>query len=60
MAALAASGMTPDEFERRERQGIVEGQFQSAIQDSAIATPAELAAAHRRCAISSARSPICW
>jgi peptidyl-prolyl cis-trans isomerase D len=44
-ATLAASGMTPEEFERRDREGIVVGQFQSSVADSAIATPAELAAA---------------
>src|SRR5690242_3145694 len=42
-ATLAASGMTPEEFERRDRQGIIMDQVQSAIQSSAIATPAELA-----------------
>ncbi|HEX2667604.1 MAG TPA: SurA N-terminal domain-containing protein [Gammaproteobacteria bacterium] len=44
-STLAASGLTPEEFERRDRQGIVVGQFQGSITDSAIATPAELAAA---------------
>ncbi len=43
-ATLAASNMTPEEFERRDRQGIVVGQFQSSVTDSAIATPAEFAA----------------
>lgn len=43
-SALAASGMTPSEFETRDRQGMEVGQVQSAIQDSAIATPADLAA----------------
>jgi peptidyl-prolyl cis-trans isomerase D len=43
-ATLAASGLTPEEFERRDREGIVVGQFQGSIADSAIATPAELAA----------------
>ncbi len=43
-AALAASGMTPSEFETRDRQGMEVGQVQSSIQDSAIATPADLAA----------------
>lgn len=42
VATLAASNMTPDEFERRDRQGMVMGQMQSSIQSSAIATPAEL------------------
>ncbi|HEV2332553.1 MAG TPA: SurA N-terminal domain-containing protein [Gammaproteobacteria bacterium] len=45
VAALSSSGMTPAEFERRDRQGIEVGQVQDAIQDSAIATPAALAAA---------------
>ncbi|HEY1992389.1 MAG TPA: SurA N-terminal domain-containing protein, partial [Gammaproteobacteria bacterium] len=44
-ATLTSIGMTPDEFERRMRQSIVTGQFQSAITDSAIATSAELSAA---------------
>ena len=43
-SALAASGMSPAEFESRDRQGIEVGQVQSSIQDSAIATPAELSA----------------
>ena len=41
-AALAASGMSPTEFESRDRQGMEVGQVQDSIQDSAIATPAEL------------------
>ena len=45
VATLTSIGMTPDQFERRMRQSIVTGQFQSAITDSAIATPAELDAA---------------
>jgi len=44
-ATLTSIGMTPDDFERRMRESIVTGQFQSAITDSAIATPAELDAA---------------
>ena len=44
-ATLTSIGMTPAEFERRMRESIVTGQFQSAITDSAIATPAELDAA---------------
>ena len=44
-ATLISIGMTPDQFERRMRESIVTGQFQSAITDSAIATPAELDAA---------------
>ena len=43
-SALAASGMTPSEFEARDRQSIEVGQVQNSIQDSAIATPAELSA----------------
>lgn len=43
VATLTSSGMTPAEFERRDRQGIEVGQVQDAIQDSAIATPAGLA-----------------
>lgn len=43
-SALAASGMTPAEFETRDRQSIEVGQMESSIQDSAIATPTELAA----------------
>ena len=43
-SALAASGMSPSEFEIRDRQGMEVGQVQSSIQDSAIATPADLAA----------------
>ena len=39
---LEASGMSPQQFESRERQGIEEGQFQGSLVDSAIATPAEL------------------
>jgi len=42
VATLAASGMSPDQFESRERQSMVMGQMQSSIQSSAIATPAEL------------------
>src|SRR5579863_5027195 len=42
---LAASGMSPQQFESRERQGIEEGQFQSALEDSAIAAPAEVESA---------------
>ncbi|HET7176043.1 MAG TPA: SurA N-terminal domain-containing protein [Gammaproteobacteria bacterium] len=45
VTALSSSGMTPAEFERRDRQGIEVGQVQDAIQGSAIATPAALAAA---------------
>ena len=44
-STLAASGMSTAEFERRDRQGIIIGQIQASLQDSAIATPAELAAA---------------
>jgi len=43
---LAASNMSPQEFERHERQGIEEGQFQGSLVDSAIATPAELASVY--------------
>ncbi|HEV2110522.1 MAG TPA: SurA N-terminal domain-containing protein [Gammaproteobacteria bacterium] len=43
-SALAASGMTPTEFETRDRQGMEVGQVQDSIQDSSIATPGELAA----------------
>jgi peptidyl-prolyl cis-trans isomerase D len=43
VSALATNGMTPEEFERRDRQGIIMNQVQSSIQDSAITTPAELA-----------------
>ncbi len=43
-SALAASGMSPTEFESRDRQDIEVGQVQSSIEDSAIATPAELSA----------------
>ena len=43
VATLSANGMTPEEFERRDRQGIIMDQMQSSIQNSAIATPAELA-----------------
>ncbi|MGE5623936.1 MAG: SurA N-terminal domain-containing protein [Bacillota bacterium] len=43
---LAGSGMSPQEFERRERQAIEEGQFQASLADSAIATPSELASAY--------------
>ena len=43
-SALAASGMSPSEFETRDRQSMEVGQVQSSIQDSAIATPGELAA----------------
>ena len=43
-SALAASGMSPSEFEVRDRQSMEVGQVQSSIQDSAIATPGELAA----------------
>ena len=42
-ATLAANGMSPAEFERRDREGIIVGQVQASIQDSAIATPAEFA-----------------
>lgn len=43
---LAAAGMSPQQFESRERQAIEEGQFQGSLVDSAIATPAELATAY--------------
>lgn len=43
---LAASGMSPQQFESRERQAIEEGQFQGSLVDSAIATPAELTTAY--------------
>jgi peptidyl-prolyl cis-trans isomerase D len=44
VANLAAAGMSPEEFERRDRQGMVMGQMQSSIQSSAIATQTDLAA----------------
>lgn len=43
VATLASSGMTPAEFERRDRQDLEVEQVQEAIQGSAIATPAALA-----------------
>jgi peptidyl-prolyl cis-trans isomerase D len=43
-SALAASGMSPAEFESRDRQGIEVGQVQDSIQASAITTPTEFAA----------------
>jgi len=43
-SALAASGMSPTEFETRDRQGMEVGQVQDSIQNSSIATPGELAA----------------
>ena len=43
-AALAGAGMTPTEFETRDRQGMEVSQVQDSIQASAIATPTELAA----------------
>ena len=44
-AALAAAGMSPAEFETRDRQGMEVGQVQDSIKDSAIATPGELSTA---------------
>ncbi len=44
-AALAGAGMSPAEFENRDRQGMEVSQVQDSIQDSAIATPGELSAA---------------
>ena len=44
-AALAGAGMSPAEFESRDRQGMEVSQVQDSIQDSAIATPGELSAA---------------
>jgi len=43
-SALAAQGMSPSEFESRDREGMEVGQVQGSIQDSAIATPGEFAA----------------
>src|SRR5579859_3444944 len=43
-SALAASGMSPTEFETRDRQGMEVGQVQDSIQNSSIATPGELTA----------------
>ena len=42
-SALAASGMSPAEFENRDRQGIEVGQVQDSIEASAIVTPSEFA-----------------
>lgn len=44
-ATLAANGISPAEFERRNRQNLILGQIQASIQDSAIAMPAEFTAA---------------
>ncbi len=44
-ATLEANGISEAEFERRNRQNMIVGQVQASIQSSAIATPADLAAA---------------